>query len=343
MSLQNKKNVNHKVAADVNSPPTYANASVGRLTTHTLLIVALVCIAGIGHAQQRPIQSLYMFDPLLINPAYAGTHVQLSATSIYRNQWVNFDGAPKTFTGTIHSGFRKARVGVGLIFANDQIGVHSDNSLYGVYSYKIPLSPRKNGGVLSMGIQGGFNVLKSDYFKTTPRDGAEVGVISKFNPNFGAGVFYRGKNLYAGISAPYILNNKIIDIVDVEMDTTFSTAGKQERYYYLMGGFTKALSKDVKWMPSTLIRIQHNAPLSLDINSMFIFYDVVGLGASYRLNDSVIGLFELQINENFHVGYAYDITMSDIRLYSNGSHEIMINYRIKIPRLHAGLPCPSYW
>lgn len=305
--------------------------------------IALVLFSSMAAAQQRPLQSLYMFDPLLVNPAYAGTHVQLSGTAIYRNQWVNFDGAPKTFTGTVHSGFRKARVGLGLIFANDQIGVHSDNSVFGVYSYKIPVSRRKNGGVISMGLQAGFNVLKSDYFKTNPRDGAEVGVISKFNPNFGAGVFYRGNNVYAGLSVPHIVNNKIIDIIDVEADTTFNTSGKQQRYYYLMGGFSKKLSEDLKWMPSTLIRIQDNAPLSFDINNMFILYDVVGLGFSYRLNDSVIGLFELQINENFHVGYAYDITTSDIRLYSNGSHEIMINYRIKLPKIHTGLPCPSYW
>ncbi len=311
--------------------------------TKIAFVLAALAAAVAARAQQRPIQSLYMFDPLLVNPAYAGAHVQLSGTAIYRNQWVNFDGAPKTLTGSIHSGFRKARVGLGLIFANDQIGVHSDNSLYGVYSYKIPVSRRKDGGVISMGLQAGFNSLRSDYFKTTPRDGAEVGVISKFNPNFGAGAFYLGRDLYAGVSVPYIINNKIIDIIDVEMDTTFNTSGKQQRYYYLMGGMTRKLSPVLKWMPSTLIRVQNNAPLSLDINNMFVLYDAVGLGFSYRLGDSVIGIFELQINENFHVGYAYDMTLSDIRLYSNGTHEIMINYRIKIPRLHTGIPCPSYW
>jgi type IX secretion system PorP/SprF family membrane protein len=308
-----------------------------------ILSLLFMLSAGVGYAQQRPIHSLYMFDPLLINPAYAGTHVQLSATAIYRNQWVNFDGAPKTMTASIHSGFRKARVGIGFLVASDKIGVHTDNSVYGIYSYKIPLSQRKGGGVLSMGIQGGFNELESDYFKTNPRDGAEIGAISKFNWNFGAGVFYRGKNAYAGISVPYLINNKTIDVIDAEFDSLLSAAGKQQRYYYLMGGISKKLSDAVKWMPSVLVRIQENAPLSFDINSMFVLYDVVGLGASYRLNDAVIGLFELQINENFHVGYAYDITMSDIRLYSNGSHEIMINYRIKIPRIHQGLPCPSYW
>ena len=309
--------------------------------TGLLLVGIMMAVAGYG--QQRPIQSLYMFDPLLINPAYAGTHVQLSGTAIYRNQWVNFDGAPKTFTASVHSGFYKARVGLGIIASNDQIGVHSDQSVYGVYSYKIPVSKRKNGGVISFGLQAGFNQLKSDFFKTNPRDGAEIGVLQKFNPNFGAGVFFRNSKAFAGLSVPQLINNKTLDVIDAELDTVINAAGKQQRYYYLMGGFTQEIGPNVRWMPSALVRVQENAPLSFDINNMVILYDVVGLGVSYRLHDSVVGLFELQINENFHVGYAYDITASDIRLYSNGTHEIMINYRIKIPRLHKGLPCPSYW
>lgn len=308
----------------------------------TLLIVWISCAAV---AQQRPIHSLYMFDPMLINPAYAGTHVQLSATGVYRNQWVNFPGAPKTFTGSIHSGFRKARVGVGLVFGSDQIGVHSDNSLYGVYSYKIRLSERKGGGVLSFGLQAGFNSLKSDFFKTIPKQGNEIGVISKMNWNFGTGVFFRNRDFYAGFSIPYIVHNKVIGVVDSDGEPIddFNSSGRQQRYYYLQGGMTKDLSPIVKWQPSALVKVQENAPLTFDVNNTFIFYDAVGIGVSYRLGDSVIGMFELQLNENFHVGYAYDITMTDIKLYSNGSHEIMINYRIKIPRLHKGLECPSYW
>jgi type IX secretion system PorP/SprF family membrane protein len=310
-----------------------------------LTLLLLTWIALPAYSQQRPVHSLYMFDPLLINPAYAGTHVQLSGTAIYRNQWVNFDGAPKTFTGSIHSGFKKARVGLGILFGNDQIGVHSDNSFYGLYSYKIPLSVNKGGGMLSFGLQAGFNSLKSDYFKTNPRDGAEIGALSKFNWNFGTGAFYRNKNVYAGFSVPYIIHNKILGIQGTNTDTVTSVNanGRQQRYYYLMGGLSKKLSNSVKWMPSTLIRVQENAPLSFDINNMIILYDVVGMGVSYRLNDSVIALFELQLNENFHVGYAYDMTSSDIRLYSNGSHEIMINYRVKISKIHKGLECPSYW
>jgi type IX secretion system PorP/SprF family membrane protein len=279
-----------------------------------------------------------MFDPLLINPAYAGTQIQLSATSIYRNQWVNFPGAPKTFTATAHSGFKQNRVGLGIIAGKDQIGVHDESSLYFVYSYKLPLSRFDKSTTLSFGVQGGFNALRSDYTLTISRDSDKFGVFRSFNPNFGAGLFFRHKSGYVGLSVPYFLNSELLN-----SQTAFESSSKRYRYYYLTSGFTKQLSKNVKIIPSTLIRLQDRAPLSFDVTLLTVLYNVVGLGASYRLNDSIIGLFELQLNDNFHVGYGYDFTASDIRKYSNGTHEIMINYRVKITKFHQGLECPSYW
>src|SRR5579859_4958415 len=176
------------------------------------VLVLLVTSGTSLFAQQRPIQSLYMFDPLLVNPAYAGSQVQLSATAIYRNQWVNFDGAPRTFTQTAHSGFRKYRVGVGYILSNDQIGIHNDVGLYGVYSYKIPLWKR---GTLSMGLQGGFNNLRSNYNLLTIKSQQDMylsGVSSVFSPNFGAGLYYRQDNFYVGFSVPYILDNRVVGL-----------------------------------------------------------------------------------------------------------------------------------
>jgi type IX secretion system PorP/SprF family membrane protein len=302
----------------------------------TLSLAVIVISTMTCFSQQRPVQSLYMFDPLLINPAYAGTQVQLSATAIYRNQWVNLEGAPKTLTATIHSGFYKAKMGLGLIITNDQIGIHNDFSLYGVYSYKIQFP---NKGILSMGLQGGFNNLKSDYNLLTLKNLSDPnlsGVITRFTPNVGAGVYYRQSNFYAGLSAPQIIENVVYNL---------ETNGQavQQRYYYLFGGFSKQLGKNVTLIPSTLIRFQDQAPLSFDINTTAVFYNSVGLGVSYRLEEGVVALFELQINDNFHVGYAYDFTASALNRFSNGSHEIMINYRIKIPKLHQGLACPSYW
>jgi type IX secretion system PorP/SprF family membrane protein len=307
----------------------------------------LVFVAVAGYAQQRPMQSLYMFDPLLINPAYAGNHVQLSATSIYRNQWVNFPGAPRTLSATVHSGFRGSRAGLGIIAGRDEIGIHGENSLYLAYSYKIPLS-KYNNTTLSFGVQGGFNDFKSDFTRLTirdPNDPFERVVNRTFTWNFGAGAYLRSDKYYVGISVPYGLNNKVVDFENLDSEAV------QRRYYYFTGGLIKEISANVKLLPSTLIRLQERAPLSFDLNLVTVFYNVVGLGVSYRNGgdwnafnaDAFVGLFELQINENFHVGYAYDHTMSAIGSYSNGSHEIMVNYRVKINKIHKGLACPSYW
>lgn len=303
-----------------------------------LLFLLIVVIAFSSMGQQRPIQSLYMFDPLLLNPAFAGSQVQLSTTSIYRNQWVNFPGAPKTFTLSTHTGFKQNRVGLGLIAGKDQIGIHDESSLYFAYSYKLPLSRFDKSASLSFGLQGGFNALRSDYTMTISREDDKYGVFRSFNPNFGAGLFYRNKNAYVGFSVPYFLNSEILTA-----QTAFESSARRYRYYYFSGGFTKKLSNKVKIVPSALVRLQDKAPMSFDVTLITVLYDAVGIGASYRLNDSVIGLFELQLNENFHVGYGYDFTASDIRTYSNGTHEIMLNYRFKITKFHQGLECPSYW
>jgi type IX secretion system PorP/SprF family membrane protein len=126
-------------------------------------------------------------------------------------------------------------------------------------------------------------------------------------------------------------------------DPTNTGLSRQERYYYALAGSTFKLSDKVKLFPSVLLRFQDEAPVSFDINSTLVLYDAVGLGVSYRLEEGVVGLFELQLNPNFHVGYAYDFTASELRQYSNGSHEIMINYRLKIQKIHSGLACPTYW
>lgn len=304
-----------------------------------ILILLIIIGWAEARAQQRPIQSLYMFDPMLINPAYAGTQTQLSATAIYRNQWVNLEGAPKTFTTTVHSGFLRNRVGLGIMASSDQIGIHSDNTLYGVYSYRIKLDRKTT---LSMGLQGGFHNFKSDYNKLILKnlgDPQLAGVFQKTTPNFGGGLYLRHKDYFISFSVPYLLNNTLTAIEDLGV----GKVSRQRRYYYLMAGIQFPITNHIQWFPSALMRFQEKAPYSMDINSTFVFSKSVGLGVSYRLKDGFVGLFELQLNENFHVGYSYDFNTTDLSRFSAGTHEMMINYRIKIARIHKGLECPSYW
>ena len=287
--------------------------------------------------QPHPVSSLYMFDQMLINPAFTGVPVQFSATFIHRDQWVNLPGAPKTSSFTVQSSFFDTRVGIGLMFTNDKIGIHDDYGIYATYAYHLPITRNTK---LSMGLQAGFNHLSSDFTLLNIRDMNDpnlFGQVTKMNPNFGAGLHYYGEKFYMGFSVPYLLENSLVDIESVLSEA------KQSRIYYFNGGYTFSPSLNFKFTPSILVRFQEGAPLGVDINVMSSYKEIVGLGVSYRSNDEVMFLFQLQLFQNMHLGYAYDYTMSDLNQYSKGSHEILLNYRFRIPRIHKGLLCPAYF
>jgi hypothetical protein len=95
--------------------------------------------------------------------------------------------------------------------------------------------------------------------------------------------------------------------------------------------------------PSIMVRTQEGQPLSIDLNTGFIFYDVFCTGVSYRSGDSFITFIDLKIGESFHFGYSDDWTQSDVNRYSNGTHEFMLNYRVRLRGVHKDPGCPSYY
>ena len=54
------------------------------------IILAIVFLSSMiaVRAQQDPAYSMYVFNGLFINPAYAGSHEVVSLMGIYRQQWV---------------------------------------------------------------------------------------------------------------------------------------------------------------------------------------------------------------------------------------------------------------
>ena len=56
-------------------------------------------------AQQDPHFTQYFDNTLFVNPAYAGSKDVLNLTAIHREQWVGFDGRPRSTTFSIHSPF----------------------------------------------------------------------------------------------------------------------------------------------------------------------------------------------------------------------------------------------
>ncbi len=297
-------------------------------------LICVILVFGIAsYSQQKPVYSQYLFNALAINPAFAGSQDQLSLTAIYRNQWVNFPGAPQVKTVTGNSAIVGKKIGVGFILSDDQIGVHGDLGVTTAYAYRI----RMPNGALSLGLSAGFNYLRSDFNKVTIYDMGDpnlTGVYNRFLPNFGTGIFYITRNSYIGFSVPSILNTKLNEDI-------FSQA-RQRRYYFLSAGKIYQISEDVQFKPSTLIRFQEKQALGVDINIAFIFQEKILIGNSYRTGDANISTLEFQFNRNFRLGYAYEYVLSKVDQFTQGSHEIMLNYRIDLPALQRTIQCPTF-
>lgn len=284
-----------------------------------------------ANAQQSPVYSHFMFNRLAINPAYAGSQDQLNITALHRRQWENFDGAPTTSAFSAHKYIKKKNIGVGMMASSDQIGIHTDNRLYLVYAYKIKM----RAGTLSMGLQGGFSRINSDFSKLnlqSEKDALMSGYRSDFNPNFGSGVYFSNQKFFTGFSIPYMLNNKLKSVGDAV------SQAQEARYYLLTSGVVLDVNREVKVVPSVLLRIQEGNAVGMDLNTNVVLSDILTIGASYRTENAVSVLMGLNFSENLSMGYSYDINTSDIGRYSDGTHEFMLNYRIVNSKL-----CHTYF
>ena len=285
---------------------------------YSLLLV--IGLTSTSFGQQSAVYSQYVFNRLVINPAYAGSQEQLSITTLHRRQWDNFEGAPTTNTLVAHKSIKNKNVGIGILASSEKIGVHADQRLFFMYSYKIKMVH----GTLSMGLQGGFSRIQSDFSKLNLKseDVLVSGFRNTFNPNFGTGLYYSNNNFFAGVSVPHLLNNKLNREAEIDAN------GQEKRYYFVTAGHIFTLNPMVKVLPSVLMRVQESNATSIDVGANLILNDVLTIGGSYRSEDALIALLKLNISENLSMGYSYDHTLSDIGQYSNGSHEFMLGYQI---------------
>jgi type IX secretion system PorP/SprF family membrane protein len=272
-------------------------------------------------AQQDPMFSQYMFNILSINPAYAGSADRLSAVAIHRSQWVGFEGAPITQTITAHAPLRYEALSVGGTIINDKHGPVSQTAIFADISYRLHFAKSK----LAFGLKTGLNLFSANLLDLNPTvDGDQVftaNISTKPLPNFGFGAMWYSKRWYVGLSAPRLLQNKLI-----EGQLPDFTNNKERIHGFLIAGYVWDINYYVKFKPTILLKAVNGAPPGADFTANFMLYDKFWIGAMYRWNDAVGALVQYEINNKFKFGYAYDYIISDLGRYSSGSHELMLGY-----------------
>lgn len=306
------------------------------LPNKILLILGLAGLSSIANAQQEAQYSMYFFNPLLINPGYAGSQEALTVTALVRDQWTNFDGAPKTQGISIHSPLKSQNIGLGLTVINDQIGANKNTGAYADFAYSIKLNQKNHR--LVFGLKAGADFYRTNYSNLKINDNTDNLYIDGYNYsktffNVGAGLYYYGKRFYFGASSPSLIKNNY--------NLPSGQKAVQENHFYAFGGVVIKLNAAVNMRPSFVIKYVNNAPLSVDANLSFLFYERVWVGAMYRYNSAAGANVMYNITQNFKIGYAYDYTLNNIQKYSAGSHEIMLSYDLR--KLSKGFKSPRYF
>lgn len=292
------------------------------------LIGFLILIGNVAFAQQDPIYSQYMQNPLLINPAYAGTYNMAAVNVMSRLQWLNMTGAPVTNVVSGQTAFYENRLGAGVIVSNDRFGISNNTEIQGNFAYKLRLADNDDHA-LSFGMQVGMVNYNFNYnnLNTKTQDDPNFlpGRKTATEPNFGAGVFYRSEKLFAGVSAPKILNSEFAD--------GNTSIGQYRRHYFFTGGYLFDFIS-VQFKPSVLVKYVDGAPVSIDLNGSVLLKDKLWLGASFRYLNSVVLMAQLQLNDNLRLGYSLDTPFNSVVKTSYGTHELMLNIDLKLLKSH---------
>ena len=264
-----------------------------------LIVLTFSTLSVLG--QQDPQFTQNFANKLYNNPGFAGMNGSICATVIGRQQWLGFDGAPRTGLISIHSPVKLPietsliNLGIGFTAANDIIGPLNTNF------FKLAISNRFtfNAGTLSIGVGVGTlgAVIDGSNFLTPDGEDALTGVIT--DPNLA------------------LLGDQSNDY-------------KVESHLYVMGGYRiNNLVPNWEFVPSVFLKTEFSTT-QFDFNARAIYKGMIWGGVSYRIQDAISPMAGYKHDFGapgvMKIGASYDLNTSKLRSFNSGTVEVFLNY-----------------
>jgi type IX secretion system PorP/SprF family membrane protein len=304
-----------------------------------LLFILLVFIEVTLFAQQVPQYTQWSAHQMAMNPAHAGIKSCLDIHSLYRLQWVGFEGAPRsgfltmsTPINTKRKQYLSARQGIGMRFETDKIGQFNMNRINFAYSGHFNFSKDNR---LSLGLYGGVIQLGYDPTSaiTTVSDPTVLREASFIAPDASFGAWWNGENYYAGFMLQQLI------------PWSWPDPGVSSRFRmhpaFNIGSRLK-INDQITILPAALLKIPPRGPLALDIQAIADFSNKFNAGLGFRNTDAILFFAGFKISSRFSVNYSFDLTLSDIRLGSSNTHELSITFNTCKPDNTSTYSCPLF-
>ena len=318
-----------------------------------ILVTAVLLInSSINLYAQDPIFTQFYSNPVYLNPAFAGSNKCPRIVSNFRNQWPGFSGDFITTSLTYDQYVDKIKGGLGVILMSDQVAkTLKSNEASFVYSYHQHLSRKFT---LNFGIQGTYISKSVDRSNLTfgdmihPRRGFVLSTqdVINYAPvdifDFSAGILGYTDKFYVGFATHHLTEPSFSYI------STNNTSFLNRRYTAHAGteislNSKSLFSEEEKSLSPSVLFIKQGDFQQLNFGLYYKKGNYV-VGAWYREGDSFIVTAGMN-TKLLRIGYSYDLTTSQLGVYSGGSHEISIALKLycapKKKSLRA-MSCPSF-
>lgn len=327
---------------------------------------------------QDPALSQFYAAPLLISPAFAGVSQTSKINFNHRNQWPNLTANYQFSSITADISVANINSGFGFIASTDKQFSNLKTTTLGLqYAYRLTLAPESS---VSFGMEGAYvskgidysNLVFGNQVSSLVRQGflgePDDPILSQFKPNanyvdLSTGVLFNLKNTWLGVSTHHLnapnksLINGSDDILQTKYSVQIGTKILFEDSYYEQNS---ASERNREKSISPVMHYKHQGTFDqMDLGAYLTLSPLV-IGAWYRgiplktsssssTRESIVALLGYR-QDNFSIGYSYDLTISNLGLPSGGAHEISIAYlfdldmSIKKPflKIKRNLSCPKF-
>jgi type IX secretion system PorP/SprF family membrane protein len=302
----------------------------------TLIFVFMI---SLSYGQQLPQYSQWSWHQFASNPAHAGIKNCVDIHSLYRMQWVGFEGAPSSgfLTVAIPLGAKRrqylsARHGLGFKFETDRIGQFSSQRLNVAYAGHFNFNKTNR---LSLGIYAG--VLQTGYdpssITTTVPDPSAANESSFVTPDASFGAWFNSTNYYLGFTLQNLIPSK------------WQSIGTDSRYGFhanLNAGYRLNVKEHFSLLPTIQLKIPPKGPSAVDLILQADYNNMFGFGVGYRNTDALILLIQFKIKEQFSIGYSFDYTLSQIQVGAQNTHEVSLRFTSCKPPRRGTSNCPLF-
>ena len=308
------------------------------LKVSIFVVFFLLSVLSVNAQQSQPITQFF-FNRFMLNPAAAGSQGYSSVGMTIKDQWTGFGNSPTVqvlygqyrlsrqgFSGNRNvnrsSSGNPERIGLGVALFNDIRGPLRTTGAQFTYAYHL----EDQYGQLSFGLTGSIFQFYANRDKmiTEHFDNYLASInLSRFIPDAMFGVHYTSSDYYAGLSVSNLFQSYL----------TFGGRNSRhyriERQYTLLGGYVFEINRAWTVVPGLQYKLTDHFAQQLDFNLLLYWYDQLWGGFAFRTaGGGAVGGFNFLVGmryREYHFGYAFDHSLSNMGRYSWGSHELMLS------------------